>query len=157
MWIALFLLIAFAPACNQKTHEFHRYLNQDFPALTKGVGDAVSLVSQLLSSRDTRPKKAHQMGQKVLPEYRTAINRLREYEGPNATIHNYHQRYLAIAGRQLDAFVMLTERWKQNQSPAPVLGMLTAVRKDMLTWSDEVSAQAKTHAIQLVDPQAESP
>ncbi len=157
MWIALFLLTTLTPACNHQAHDYHRYLNHDFPSLTKGVNEAVGQVNELLAGKIPPRNRATQMSQQVLPVYQTAINRLREYEGKNSTIHNYHQRYLAIAERQFDAFKQLRESWKKGQPAGPTATILSAVQKDMQTWTDEVATRAKEHNIELVDPQAKSP
>lgn len=156
MWIALFLL-TLTPACNHRAHDYHRYLNHDFPALTKGVNEAVAQVNELLAGKIPAKSRATQMTQHVLPVYQTAINRLREYEGKNSTIHNYHQRYLAIAERQFNAFKQLRDAWKKGHSTGSAATVLNAVQKDMQTWTNEVATRAKEHQIELVDPQAKSP
>jgi hypothetical protein len=152
MWRAFGFSSLFLVACSQDREALHQYLSRDFPELTRGVGDAVSAFNRTMRSKKNDQQRASVLQVEVLPPYQSAINRLREYEGKAAFIHQHHQRYLAIADRQMAAFKRVHQGLRRGRPVGQDLRDLESIHADMQGWTRAIAYDADRFSLRLINP-----
>ena len=132
--VLLFCTIGIIAGCGEDAEELRSYLQHELPQCTTESANITASFQALIQSKGPTKSVEAELTQQVITPYKALVTQCEAYKPTTETVQTRHREYMALAQRQLAAFIEARRVLQQGRSLRDVAERLTQIRTEFERW-----------------------
>jgi len=121
-------------ACSEDVEEFRAYLETELPQRTAGSANITASFQALVQSKPPPKTLEKELTEQVIKPYEALVSECEGYKPETDAVRARHREYVALANRQLDAFIEARRVIREGRSLRDVGERLARIRTEFERW-----------------------
>ena len=134
---ALFLLLCsmgILISCGEDAEELRSYLEHELPQCTTESANITASFQALIQSKGPTKSVETELTKQVIAPYKGLVTQCEAYKPTTEAVQTRHREYIALARRQLAAFIEARRVLQQGRSLRDVAERLAQIRTEFERW-----------------------